>query len=86
MLKKSVVITYNDYALSAVIAEQLKEKLIRAEFAVHHHFVGDEALIFTIGGDGSFIKTIHDFNFPSIPIVGINTGHLGFFQEILPEQ
>lgn len=86
MLKKSVVITYNDYALSAVIAEQLKGKLIRAEFAVHHHFVGDEALIFTIGGDGSFIKTIHDFNFPSIPIVGINTGHLGFFQEILPEQ
>ena len=59
MLKKSVVITYNDYALSAVIAEQLKEKLIRAEFAVHHHFVGDEALIFTIGEDDSFIKTIH---------------------------
>ena len=38
-----------------------------------------------IGGDGAFLRAVHSNNFPNIPFVGINTGHLGFFQEILPE-
>ena len=28
---------------------------------------------------------VHACDFPTSPIIGINTGHLGFFQEILPE-
>ena len=27
-----------------------------------------------------------DFDFPEIPIMGINTGHLGFFPDILPDK
>lgn len=38
-----------------------------------------------IGGDGAFLRAVHRNNFPQIPFVGINTGHLGFFQEILPK-
>ena len=33
----------------------------------------------------SLLRAIHRNGFPTIPFVGINTGHLGFFQEILPE-
>lgn len=35
-----------------------------------------------IGGDGTFLNTVHLSNFSSIPFIGINTGHLGFYQEI----
>ncbi len=41
-------------------------------------------LIITIGGDGTFLTTIHKYKFPNCPIVGINTGTLGFFQEYKP--
>jgi NAD+ kinase len=38
-----------------------------------------------IGGDGAFLRSVHKYNFPNIPFIGVNTGHLGFYQEILPE-
>ena len=38
-----------------------------------------------IGGDGTFLSFVHKLGFPSEPIIGINTGHLGFFQEANPE-
>ncbi len=40
------------------------------------------ALNICIGGDGAFLRAVHKTSFPTIPFVGINTGHLGFFQEI----
>ncbi len=47
-------------------------------------FTGDEDLLACIGGDGTFLSFVHKLGFPKIPIIGINTGHLGFFQEALP--
>jgi NAD+ kinase len=41
----------------------------------------DISLFICIGGDGLFLKSLNYFNFPNIKIAGINTGHLGFFQE-----
>lgn len=35
-----------------------------------------------IGGDGTFLRAVHSTSFSSIPFLGINTGHLGFFQEV----
>lgn len=34
----------------------------------------------------SFLKTIQDFKFPNVPMVVINTGHLGFFAEFDPDE
>lgn len=48
-------------------------------------FSNKAELTICIGGDGAFIKAIHKNNFSQIPHVGINTGHLGFFQEISPK-
>lgn len=40
-------------------------------------------LVIAIGGDGAFIKALHDNNFNNNCFyIGIHTGHLGFLQEI----
>lgn len=44
----------------------------------------DVDLLACIGGDGTFLSFVHKCGFSQIPIIGINTGHLGFFQEALP--
>ncbi|KXZ40221.1 NAD+ kinase [Alkalithermobacter thermoalcaliphilus JW-YL-7 = DSM 7308] len=81
-MKKIINITYNDYSESIETAKKLKEKLTKLGFYVPDTFSYDAQLIICIGGDGSFLKTVREFGFPDIPIVGINTGHLGFFQDI----
>lgn len=50
------------------------------------NFSPEAELIVTIGGDGAFLKTLHRYNFPKTNFVGVNTGHLGFFQEISPDR
>ncbi|MDO5301958.1 MAG: NAD(+)/NADH kinase [Tissierellia bacterium] len=49
-------------------------------------FHKDAELIITVGGDGAFIKTVNRTNFSDIPMIGINTGHLGFYQEVSPRE
>lgn len=63
----------------------LIEKFSGAGFTVKDKFDPGAELIVCIGGDGAFIKALHECNFPEIPFLGINTGHLGFFQEYAPE-
>ena len=42
----------------------------------------DAVLNLVIGGDGTFLNAVHLSDFSQIPFIGINTGHLGFYQEI----
>jgi NAD+ kinase len=63
----------------------LRRKLQQSGFLVPKTFSSDAELIVSIGGDGAFLKTLHKYNFPEIPFLGINTGHLGFFQELHPD-
>jgi NAD+ kinase len=37
-----------------------------------------------IGGDGSFIQAVHKYDFPQLPMRGINTGTIGFFMATEP--
>lgn len=55
------------------------------DFIIADNFDYDADLIICVGGDGSFLKALHDYHFPGIPIVGINTGHLGFLAEVDPD-
>lgn len=64
---------------------QLIEKLSQRGFIVSEKYDNNAELNITVGGDGAFLRAVHRNKFPKIPFVGINTGHLGFFQEILPE-
>lgn len=63
---------------------QLMEKLTQRGFMVSEKYDNKAELNITVGGDGAFLRAVHRNKFPKIPFVGINTGHLGFFQEILP--
>lgn len=51
-------------------------------FEVSSNFNSNAILNLVIGGDGTFLKAVHDTNFTNIPFIGINTGHLGFYQEV----
>ncbi len=62
----------------------LVDKLEEMGFVVSEEYVPNAELNICIGGDGAFLRAIHRNKFPETPFVGINTGHLGFFQEVSP--
>lgn len=43
-------------------------------------------MVISIGGDGTFLKAANRVGRKSIPILGINTGRLGFLADISPEE
>jgi len=83
---KIINIVYNESKFSVDTANYLKNKLVGLGYHVSEVFDYTADLIICIGGDGSFLRCLHQYNFPDIPIVGINTGHLGFFTEIIPDE
>lgn len=85
-MKRVITVNSNNLDKSMKTKEILIEKLKKNDFSVSSKIEKNTELIISIGGDGSFLKTIQDFKFPNIPIVVINTGHLGFFAEFDPEE
>ncbi len=47
-------------------------------FNKHHEVKSEVDILLSIGGDGTFLETIHIVRDSGIPILGINTGRLGF--------
>lgn len=75
----------NDTILSRETRRLLKRKMEQSDFVVPRYYDPNAELIVCIGGDGSFLEALHKYKFPDIPFIGINTGHLGFFQELQPD-
>lgn len=74
----------NDY--SKKIEKEVKEKLINRSYFISND-INDTDLAIAIGGDGSFLRMIKACNFAdNIYYIGINTGTLGFVQEIYPDK
>lgn len=84
-MKKAITVNSNQLEKSIETKNILIEKLNSNGFEVYPYIKENTELIISIGGDGSFLKTAQDFNYPEIPIIGINTGHLGFFAELYPD-
>jgi NAD+ kinase len=82
MIKRLINISENGSAESRRILRRLKTKFEDAGFVVADGFDKKAELIVCIGGDGALLNMLAEHDFPVQPIVGINTGHLGFFQEV----
>lgn len=82
---KNIKLFVNDNTNSIKEAEIVKTKLALNGFEVTEGPIYDLAI--AIGGDGSFLRMVRANNFNSdIYYVGINTGHLGFLQDIKPDE
>lgn len=77
---KKIKLFVNHNKESEKIAERVKSKLLQKGFLI----VEDNYdLAIAVGGDGAFLRMVKQNNFNSdIYYVGINTGTLGFLQEI----
>jgi NAD+ kinase len=55
---------------------------------IYHHprEIFDADFIFSIGGDGTLLETVTHVGDRKIPIVGINTGRLGFLATVSPDE
>lgn len=74
----------NDNEISYKIKLQLIDELQKYNFEIAEE---NYDLAIAIGGDGSFLRMVNITNFNSdIYYVGINTGTLGFLQEIKPDK
>lgn len=47
-----------------------------------HHCPPDAALALSIGGDGTFLRTTAWVDGADVPVLGINTGHLGYLSAL----
>lgn len=73
-----------------ILEKDLKDQLVKktgifkdAEvFSSHEDFHRGIDLAFSIGGDGTFLRTVAYIRGSGVPILGINTGRLGFLANI----
>lgn len=66
------------------LTNDLKLEIKDATLFDGDHFEAD--MIISIGGDGTFLKAAGRVGRKNIPILGINTGRLGFLADISPEE
>ena len=79
-----------NYGWDAVLEKELKEQLVKKigisnsyeVFSTRADLKTGIDLAFSIGGDGTFIKTVSYIRDSGVPILGINTGRLGFLANI----
>ncbi len=84
MDNRVINILTNKSKYSNEIQEKLVDCLEANGFTPSLEFNKDAELIITIGGDGSFLHAVRNNGFPNIPFIGINTGSLGFYPELSP--
>ena len=82
----NIYIKSNTNMQSKKVYPLLSSKLISNGFNVLSDFDKSCDLVISIGGDGSFLKIVHALQYPKCIFTGINTGHLGFFQDTLPSE
>ena len=77
---KNIKLFVNKNDKSLETAKLIKEKLVYNGFVMNDKKYD---LGIAVGGDGSFLRMVKQNNFNSdISYVGINSGHLGFMQEV----
>lgn len=67
------------------IKENSSEEIKCDDFSEHHEIRGEVDYMISIGGDGTLLETITLVQNSGIPILGINTGRLGFLAGVAKE-
>ncbi|MFH0866664.1 MAG: NAD kinase [Bacteroidota bacterium] len=71
---------------SAVLNNTVKFKKPFIPFTRHREIYDKVSYVFSIGGDGTLLNTITLVKDSGIPVMGINTGRLGFLASISKEE
>lgn len=85
MATRTISVKTNGTKASAEAKHIVINKFQENGFNVKENTIEGCELLVCIGGDGALLNAVQTYDFPEIPIVGVNTGHLGFFQELSPE-
>ncbi len=67
-------------------SKEIKEKIIKI-LRSNNYIITDKEpdFVIVVGGDGTMLSSIRQFNKLDVPFVGINTGNLGFLPSFLPD-
>ena len=80
-MKKNIYLYVNNNVESRETADELETLLESEGFSFSEVFDTSADLGIVVGGDGAFLRALRSTGFSSLPMLGVNTGHLGFFQE-----
>ncbi len=69
---------FADYLMSKKILKYAPDRV----FASNEEILGKADIMVSLGGDGTFLESVSIVQDYDIPIVGINTGRLGFLADI----
>lgn len=72
----------NKSKFSKSVFQKSKKIMQKYGYTFTSSYEDDAVLNLVIGGDGTFLNAVHLSDFSDIPFIGINTGHLGFYQEV----
>ena len=83
-----------DFGWNVILEDELKQILINKTgisnkydtFKSYNDFNSGFDLAISMGGDGTFLKTVSYIRSSGVPIMGINTGRLGFLANISKDQ
>ncbi len=83
-----------DFGWNPVLESDFKKLLVKKigvsestdEFRSHDDFKSGIDLSFSLGGDGTFLQNVKFIRSSGVPVLGINTGRLGFLANISRDQ
>lgn len=83
---KTIYIYKNNTPESAETAGKIGDILRNKGCIIQEECTEETQLVISVGGDGTFLQAAKAADFRDVPYLGINTGHLGFFQEFSADQ